>query len=398
MKEFASAAKHLADSIANFDEKFQEAAKVLPDDDKMKVLLGKVHGLFNTYSTEPRTSEKEISLTPDDDFWTEEVLRAVEAIEKAQKKRNDRPTLTQYEKPSFRLLSQESNEHIDLSEHEEHRNEYVHEVDEHEAEEVNVGLEASRVTEKGKQVCIEEEGNCHENVVKEKRIQQRTPALKSPFVIRVTEIKCGITTEEVKLAQFIFDEKSDKTDVLYKEKELMLSRSEMDSLNINCKVSPLLKDLWAMILNENEKLKSTESRNRLIFTTLPCRVLEENQLSAPATRNSRFIASTRKQFKRTLPKVKNMDLFIFPTEQNGSYYLVCFDLKYMKFLIIDSCDVEVSIQMKYFSLPWQLKSAVLKWLKEEKHQHAEKVKTMKPEIVRMGWRNKKIKPMKESTL
>ncbi|CAH9106496.1 unnamed protein product [Cuscuta europaea] len=131
----------------------------------------------------------------------------------------------------------------------------------------------------------------------------------------------------------------------------------MDNLNINCKVSPLLIDLWAMILNENENLKSTESRNRLIFTTMPCRVLEENQLSAPATRKRRFIEATLSQLiKRALPKVKNMDLFIFPTEQNGSYYLMSFDLKYMKFLIIDSCDREVSIQMKYFSLPTQVVS------------------------------------------
>ncbi|CAH9110148.1 unnamed protein product [Cuscuta epithymum] len=113
MKEFAAAAKNLAESMANFDENFQQAAKVLPDDETMKILMGKVHGLFNTYSSEKekeKENETEVSLTPDDGFWTEEVLKAVEAIEMAQKKRVERPTFTQYEKPSFKLLSQESND------------------------------------------------------------------------------------------------------------------------------------------------------------------------------------------------------------------------------------------------------------------------------------------------
>ncbi|CAH9108587.1 unnamed protein product [Cuscuta epithymum] len=417
MKEFASAAKHLADSIANFDEKFQEAAKVLPDDEKMKVLLGKVHGLFNTYSTEPQTTEKEIRMTPDDEFWTEEVLKAVEAIEKAQKKRNDRPTLIQYEKPSFTLLSQESNEHAGGQEDEEQRDEHVYAVAEHQEEldeqhneaqvdnEEEVIINASeaipvtelkehdriKASEKGKQACFEGEGQCGAHVEREKRQVMPGPALKSPYVIRITEMKAGTTTEEVKLAKFVFEENSDKSVVLYKDGNLIVSRKEMESLNIDSIVSPLLIDLWAMILNEFESLKSTQSRNRLIFTTTPCRVLEENQISAAATRNKRFIEATRIQFKRALPKVKNMDLFIFPAERNGSYYLMCFDMKYMKFLIIDNCDKEIAIGMKYLSQPTQLKSAVLKWLKEEKHQHADKVKNMKPEVVKMAWRNKKNK-------
>ncbi|CAH9094304.1 unnamed protein product, partial [Cuscuta epithymum] len=254
MKEFASAAKHLADSIANFDEKFQEAAKVLPDDEKMKVLLGKVHGLFNTYSTEPQTIEKEIRMTPDDEFWTEEVLKAVEAIEKAQKKRNDRPTLIQYEKPSFTLLSQESNEHAGGQEDEEQRDEHVYAVAEHQEEldeqhneaqvdnEEDVIINASeaipvtelkehdriKASEKGKQACFEGEGQCGAHVEREKRQVMPGPALKSPYVIRITEMKAGTTTEEVKLAKFVFEENSDKSVVLYKDGNLIVSRKEME--------------------------------------------------------------------------------------------------------------------------------------------------------------------------
>ncbi|CAH9126224.1 unnamed protein product, partial [Cuscuta epithymum] len=97
MMEFAAAAKNLAESMASFDEKFQQAVKVLPDDETMKILMGKVHGLFNTYSSEKekeKENETEVSLTPDDGFWTEEVLKAVEVT---QKKRVERPTFTQYE-------------------------------------------------------------------------------------------------------------------------------------------------------------------------------------------------------------------------------------------------------------------------------------------------------------
>ncbi|CAH9063571.1 unnamed protein product [Cuscuta europaea] len=127
MKEFAAAAKNLAESMANFDEKFQEAAKVLPDDETMKGLMGKINGLLNTYSSEKgkqKEIETEVSLTPDDGYWTEEVIKAVEAIEMTQKKRVERPTFTQYEKPSFKLLSNESNDMVNTYEDDaEHTNE-----------------------------------------------------------------------------------------------------------------------------------------------------------------------------------------------------------------------------------------------------------------------------------
>ncbi|CAH9075063.1 unnamed protein product, partial [Cuscuta europaea] len=144
-----------------------------------------------------------------------------------------------------------------------------------------------------------------------------------------------------------------------------------------------------MILNNNETLRSDEARKRLIFTTTPCRVLEENQLTTPTTRSKRFFDVTRAQFaKMALPKVRNMDLFIFPVQQSGRSYMMTFDLKYNKFFIIDICDAEISIKMKYLSQPNHLKSAVLKRLRDEKHPQAEKVKSMKPEVFKMAWRNK----------
>ncbi|CAH9109696.1 unnamed protein product [Cuscuta europaea] len=49
-----------------------------------------------------------------------------------------------------------------------------------------------------------------QNVLKTKRNVMPAPALKSPFVNRVTEIKAPPTTEEIKVAQFVFKEGTDK--------------------------------------------------------------------------------------------------------------------------------------------------------------------------------------------
>ncbi|CAH9071881.1 unnamed protein product [Cuscuta europaea] len=216
----------------------------------------------------------------------------------AHKKRVERPTFTRYEKPSFKLLSQESNE---MENRDEHDDEHVNEVfenlgngikhaedgggeqmnedseneedvneDEQNAGEEEGQEERARRYKKVKQFAQKQVDPKEKKVEREKRETLPTTALKSPFMNIVIDAKTMLGSEERLVAAFVFNDHRDKNVVFFKNHNLTLSNAQLETLRSNLKVDVEVTDIWAMMLNRNEKFKSHEAKSRLLFSTKPC--------------------------------------------------------------------------------------------------------------------------------
>ncbi|CAH9102464.1 unnamed protein product [Cuscuta europaea] len=211
------------------------------------------------------------------------------------------------------------------------------------------------------------------------------------------DAKTMFDSEERLVAGFVFHDHCDKNSVvLFKNHYLTLSKVQLETLQSNLKVDVEVIDVWAMMLNHNEKLKSDGAKSRLLFSTKPCQVLDQNHVSAPQTRNKRFLSAIAMKFpKADVSKLRIADIFIFPDQQNGCYYLMCFDLKNMKFYIIDSSDGDICIGVKYLFQPSYLKNGFVKWLPQERHPKADQVVKLKQNLSKCIGEITKTEPMKE---
>ncbi|VFQ87214.1 unnamed protein product [Cuscuta campestris] len=372
IKAFASATKNLAEAISTFDEKLRAAVQVLPNDEAMKMLVERVYNLLDGYSKEnvqeeekesTREEEKEWTFSQDDEYWrSEEVMKAIDAIEKAQKRRQER---AQCDGPTFRLLSQESQERRD--------NEMVHDwrvaadhvggvtenaekesdwggadvggvIEENIELEANVGDEGQvtepthtengelqadvadvanvkkvpsedqildmAVEKNNREVELNKKGNqdeCPERIAERQKGRKRdvalSAALRSPFMNRIVDIRSALTIEERMVEAFTFSADSDDN-VLYKEGDRAIKKGHFQSLKLNSAVSFEIIDLWTDILNHKEKFKSNDSSAIVFFPTKICDVLDYNVGSSATTRNKNFVESMEKMCPMSINREK----------------------------------------------------------------------------------------------
>ncbi|VFQ93993.1 unnamed protein product [Cuscuta campestris] len=290
IKAFASATKNLAEAISTFDEKLRAAIQVLPDDEAMKMLVERVYNLLDGYSKEnvqeeekesTREGEKEWTFSQDDEYWkSEEVMKAIDAIEKAQKRRQER---AQYDGPTFRLLSQESQERRD--------NEMVHDW----------GVAAVDVGENGELQTDVKGGGDVADVANVKKVPSEDRILDMAVEKNNREVEQNKKGNQDECPERIAErQKGRKRDVslsaalsnvLYKEGDRSIKKGHFQSLKLNSAVSFEIIDLWTDILNHKEKFKSNDSSARVFFPTKICDVLDYNVGSSATTRNKNFVES-----------------------------------------------------------------------------------------------------------
>ncbi|VFQ62582.1 unnamed protein product [Cuscuta campestris] len=326
IKAFASATKNLAEAISTFDEKLRAAVQVLPDDEAMKMLVERVYSLLDGYSKEnvqeeekesTREGEKEWTFSQDDEYWkSEEVMKAIDAIEKAQKRRQEREHtddvggVTEHAEKERDWVEAdvggviEENvgdggqvtEAIEVVGDVEHVTEPTHTENGELQADVRGGGDVADVAnvkkvpsedrildmvveKNNREVEQNKKGNqdkCPERIAKRQKGKKRdvalSAALRSPFMNRIVDIRSTLTIEERMVEAFTFSADSDDN-VLYKEGDRAIKKGHFQSLKLNSAVSFEIIDLWTDILNHKEKFKSNDSSAKVFFPTKICEKL-----------------------------------------------------------------------------------------------------------------------------
>ncbi|KAI3746139.1 hypothetical protein L6452_08562 [Arctium lappa] len=217
--------------------------------------------------------------------------------------------------------------------------------------------------DKGKGVCLEDEGalkkfkkldeSYHELTVNEpgkvaiipnRRTIRLGDHLRSPYVRRVVDMK--VSAEDKRIHEWthtslggIFD-----TVVLLDNGAKLIWR-DLETLVRNERVSPTMVDMWAELLNSEEKYRNRDSMSRCLFTTI---VMEDPRLHTPLidfnTQYDIFSAALAKSahFKKELLEMQSNDLAFFPIHDAGNYYLVVFNLKSPSVIVLDNRFLKVN--------------------------------------------------------
>ncbi|XP_022022638.1 uncharacterized protein LOC110922724 [Helianthus annuus] len=223
---------------------------------------------------------------------------------------------------------------------------------------------------------------------KEKRIIKPTSAYKSPYVNRKVELGTKLSDDEQLIVDYIFSP-ADELKFVYK------SVYGTDSIKVvfeamfdGIKITSVLIDNWAEVLNNEEKMKSRYSLSRFFCSSL---LLLKAHYAPTTTDEVRLLMFTQnldqwlEQFK--VKSIRDFDLLFFPILASEHYYVLCFNLKTSKIVLIDNSKMGKKFHDRYQGIPNMLRNALCDYLELKKIRFAKK--TLRKAIIKrleMPWR------------
>ncbi|KAJ9560059.1 hypothetical protein OSB04_005219 [Centaurea solstitialis] len=166
-----------------------------------------------------------------------------------------------------------------------------------------------------------------------------------------------------------------------------LMKGYVESLMSNTCVSANVIDTWASILNTEEELRSNESPKRLFLHTeiMPedLRGKKHNEIERFRIFKSNITSALRENAE--LINLRKFDLIFFPIRQSEHFYVIVYDLKNPKFLVIDSMSINVSIESKYGILPHRMHELFVQYLRFVNHAQADVIAQLRPKRHIMEW-------------
>ncbi|KAI7732333.1 hypothetical protein M8C21_010072, partial [Ambrosia artemisiifolia] len=144
------------------------------------------------------------------------------------------------------------------------------------------------------------------------------------------------TVSENNVSTYLFTGNGNLRDALFLISDVILvSRVKLESLIPGVEIHEDVINVWSHILNKEEKKKSRESDYRL-FCTAPM-IEKDTYDKDEQARVDEFTKNmTDVLRKENLKTIKKFDLVFVPIIQSKHYYLMCFNIKEPKTILIDN--------------------------------------------------------------
>ncbi|KVI01486.1 hypothetical protein Ccrd_020244 [Cynara cardunculus var. scolymus] len=211
----------------------------------------------------------------------------------------------------------------------------------------------------------------HKNVISTmpKRDPKLSFKLRSPYVTRAVTFE--VSSDERKLQNWILRGIGGTLEpVFMTTKGKTMTCQTMQSLVSQSVVSTEIIDVWSMVLNKEERLRSNESPRRyFVQTDISIHaIIRDGDLNVNQ-RYDRFrknITSCMNNDKELI-SMRNVDLVFFPVVEPSFYYVLVFDLKRPSIAILDSQNRDGKVDDIYGSSTVGLQDMMIMHLLKEGH-------------------------------
>ncbi|KAL6564662.1 hypothetical protein OROMI_016112 [Orobanche minor] len=169
---------------------------------------------------------------------------------------------------------------------------------------------------------------------------RKTDNLSSPYITRAVNATEKMTKTEKELAFFtMHNPEANLENILFKCDDVELRRRELMTMRQGSFISIAIIDVWSIILNKNERLRSPESPARFFATTDTCLQsvvsppndwTEERRMNNFHEKLEIEISNLRSSEQR------NIDMFFFPIYRSTHFFIFCIDVKKETIYVIDN--------------------------------------------------------------
>ncbi|PWA41216.1 ulp1 protease family, C-terminal catalytic domain-containing protein [Artemisia annua] len=162
-------------------------------------------------------------------------------------------------------------------------------------------------------------------------------------------MKNKVHDNEKKVADTIFAARGDLDDVLFHSYFVDGQRIHFESFKEGNEISAGVIDMWAYVLNQSERKRSTGSLKKLFcHTSIITADMEARNVNSKVNMTKFVDDMTNILFIYVYPSIREVDLVIFLMMLvDEHYYLVCFNLREPQIYIIDNMNVKGSIKDRY---------------------------------------------------
>ncbi|KAK9049270.1 hypothetical protein SSX86_031763 [Deinandra increscens subsp. villosa] len=249
-----------------------------------------------------------------------------------------------------------------------------------------------------------------------KRLKKLPSILCSPYIDRKVDMKKCVTKAEKKVWDYMFAGSVDevelkrlKSDPNYIPEDNAPPRTFNDSIFSNdhlggIKLKSFLTlrtnewvendviDAWASVLNFEENKRHPSSPMRLVFGTLFTDYIVGSTTESDFEMNKMLLQYLDKAAHgdNSLYNLKDVDVVMFPVLEDLHYYLVCFELKIPRILVIDNWD-KSNVSLKNDALyankstVCKLKHVFMNYLMKVGHAKCNELNKVWPEKLEIGW-------------
>ncbi|KAM0044037.1 putative papain-like cysteine peptidase superfamily [Helianthus debilis subsp. tardiflorus] len=188
-----------------------------------------------------------------------------------------------------------------------------------------------------------------------------TLVLASPYINRVVELSEKLTSVEKIYSDWIFSARGFEMDVVFQiedQPDSGLTRTVLETLSHDEYVHFAVVNVWARILNHEEKFKADDKIKRLFCTY---QMLDGGTYgSSYEMMQADFFGNMIKVLKEEqVASLKEVDLLFIPVLQSDHFYLVCFYMKKCQIAVIDNSSLyDDSFDLKYRGSPEKLRHLV----------------------------------------
>ncbi|KAL4567700.1 hypothetical protein LXL04_023292 [Taraxacum kok-saghyz] len=209
--------------------------------------------------------------------------------------------------------------------------------------------------------------------IKEKRVKKPSAFLCSPYNVKVVCTKTFVEQNEVKVTNRIFSRQGNSNEKVFKTNTgKVLSRRMAETMQPGLWLHAHVIDVWAAILNHEEKIRSDSTKFRYFFdTTIVTDFLFDGKIhfTERCEKLESIIKDTMKKDKEpaTFDKV---DLVFFAVHQKYHYYLISMNLKDLAVDVLDNRNSVAKISNAYKGVPEEL------------------LENVDPQRLKMNWRTR----------
>ncbi|CAH9069744.1 unnamed protein product, partial [Cuscuta epithymum] len=204
-------------------------------------------------------------------------------------------------------------------------------------------------------VCTEKvQDKVERAVVRTRRETKVTDVCKSPFIRRPIDALQMCTSMVKRIMAWMLDtEQCRRDEILFQYEEFAVAREDMLSLGENKHISAYVLDVWSVMLNGRESLRSTDSPCRMFARAYECLHSWVGEETPEAERLS-LLYDAMEFGLAGLPAdidLENVELFFFPIMQPRHCYVICFNVMNQQMEILDASKSTLNVAQKYGEMP-----------------------------------------------
>nr|GEZ83285.1 peptidase C48, SUMO/sentrin/Ubl1 [Tanacetum cinerariifolium] len=184
--------------------------------------------------------------------------------------------------------------------------------------------------------------------------KKKKMGLKSKYVNKTVDPAVELTEDEKLSGRSIFNTQEEEEEEVFNDDERMiLFRMNIQSLAPGLEIDTSVIDVYISILNYVENFKMTNKKRHLFYTSMMVPGIFEDKTKEIDKKidaqYDRFHEMLSIQMENDVEKMKmeDVELPFFPIIAHGHYYLIVFNLKTGKPMIIDNSESDATYEGKY---------------------------------------------------